>query len=219
MAAPALPQYTQNPPSRSEPATFDEDADYFASFISTMYTPYNDFGVYFDALAVTTEGYKNDAETSAQAAAASGNFEGQWSTLTGAYSKGISVAHVGTSWRLINDVADITASEPGVSADWLMSAAQTQKVIPHTTAGTVIAGGIINQLRDSGSFTMQAASSVEDGVVCIIELPKKYDLETPTVNIIGSDLFEDEDGTDTEIKFFGSARITLTSNGINRWVL
>jgi len=50
--------------------------------------------------------------------AALANFKGNWSALTGAMAKPASVFHNGAFWALLNNLADVTASQPGVSADW-----------------------------------------------------------------------------------------------------
>lgn len=46
------------------------------------------------------------------------NFKGNWSAQVGAIAKPASVFHSGAFWALLNNLADVTASEPGVSADW-----------------------------------------------------------------------------------------------------
>lgn len=46
------------------------------------------------------------------------NFKGAWSGLTGALNKPATVSHSGSRWNLLNNLADVTASTPGVSADW-----------------------------------------------------------------------------------------------------
>lgn len=65
------------------------------------------------------------AEAAAAAAAASeansaatANNVGAWSEQTGAASPPLSVTHSGSVWILNEAIADITASEPGVSGDW-----------------------------------------------------------------------------------------------------
>ena len=57
---------------------------------------------------------------SEELAQATGNFIGEWTSLTGAVLKGVSVSHSGKYWGSLVDIADITLSEPGVSADWQM---------------------------------------------------------------------------------------------------
>lgn len=79
--------------------------------------------------AVVAQGFAEDArdaaqlaETNAEAAEAvalaSANFLGSWSALTGAATVPSSVLHNSAYWMLLNNLADITLSEPGVSADW-----------------------------------------------------------------------------------------------------
>ncbi len=68
---------------------------------------------------------KNAAAVSAAAAAVSENNaastvnqQGNWSSLTGAAAMPFAVFHNGTPWVLLNALADITTSEPGVTSDW-----------------------------------------------------------------------------------------------------
>ena len=86
------------------------------------------------ALALGTASYNNalDAQGSATAADASktaaaaseanvaalANFKGAWSALTGALNKPASVFHNGAFWALLNNLANVTTSQPGVTADW-----------------------------------------------------------------------------------------------------
>lgn len=59
------------------------------------------------------------AEQAAQTALATGNYAGQWSTLSGAYSAGISVEHSNIFYALRSNTANIATIEPGVSAEWI----------------------------------------------------------------------------------------------------
>lgn len=70
--------------------------------------------------AVGQAAYENAvaAEDAAQAASAAANFKGAWSSLTGALNKPAAVSHAGTVWALLNNLANVTTSTPGVSADW-----------------------------------------------------------------------------------------------------
>lgn len=54
----------------------------------------------------------------AMTAVAAANFKGSWSSLTGLLVVPASVAHAGKVWLLLNDLADVTTSVPGTSADW-----------------------------------------------------------------------------------------------------
>ena len=56
--------------------------------------------------------YASDAEDYATMAASTANFVGNWNDQTGAASAPYSVSHNNQIWLLLEDVADITASEP-----------------------------------------------------------------------------------------------------------
>ena len=59
------------------------------------------------------------AEQAAQTALATGNYAGQWSTLSGAYSAGISVEHSNIFYALRSNTSNIASIQPGVSAEWI----------------------------------------------------------------------------------------------------
>lgn len=61
------------------------------------------------------------AASSAAAAQTFSNFKGAWSSLTGALNMPASVYHNGDYWGLLNNLANVTTSQPGVSADWVIS--------------------------------------------------------------------------------------------------
>lgn len=79
---------------------------------------------------------KNAAATSESNAAATANLKGAWSSLTGAIAKPASVSHNGAIWGLLNNLADVTTSQPGVTADWVWvsGAFPTQRINSNTTA-------------------------------------------------------------------------------------
>lgn len=61
------------------------------------------------------------AALSADAARSIANFAGVWSTLTGPLNKPATVYHAGLFYVLVNNLASVSASEPGVTADWIAS--------------------------------------------------------------------------------------------------
>lgn len=66
----------------------------------------------------------NNAETAGQAAIiaeSAANFKGDWSRLTGSVATPATVRHDGMIWVLMQNLADITIHEPGVSAVWSVS--------------------------------------------------------------------------------------------------
>ncbi len=121
MAITALP----TPPSRQDPANFSDRADAFLGALPTFTTEANALAADVNADEATASAAAISATASAATAAASeanisalANFKGNWSSLTGALNKPASVFHNGTYWALLNNLADVTTSQPGVSADW-----------------------------------------------------------------------------------------------------
>ena len=71
-------------------------------------------------VALATE-QAQQAAASAAAAASSANNKGAWASLTGALAVPATVYHNNRFWMLLNSVANVAASEPGVSADWVVA--------------------------------------------------------------------------------------------------
>lgn len=72
---------------------------------------------------------------------AAANFKGLWSSLTGALAKPACVKHGGRFWLLLNNLADVTASEPGISADWTnLDAGVTPSAV--ITGNTTVVPGV-----------------------------------------------------------------------------
>jgi len=113
------------------PLVSDDDATFDTKAFDTM-GKYNPWSTEANALAVEvnddataaalSETNAASSAVAAQDAAASAeaiaNYKGEWSALTGALSKPASVDHNSKTWRLENNLADVTLSEPGVTADW-----------------------------------------------------------------------------------------------------
>ena len=126
MAAPIIPVYSGDVPARTQaPATFSTNADDWLAYQEPLATDYNGLATYLDALAITMDADATAAAASAAAAASSAsdaassaNFVGLWSAQTGAANIPYSVAHNGISWQLLNNLADVTTSEPSVTSDW-----------------------------------------------------------------------------------------------------
>lgn len=68
--------------------------------------------------AIAADASKTAAAASEVNTGALANFKGNWSALTGALNKPASVFHNGAFWALLNNLANVTTSTPGVSADW-----------------------------------------------------------------------------------------------------
>jgi hypothetical protein len=127
--------------------------------------------LYIDSQVLAAETAKTDAETAetgAQAAEANtllleasviatANFKGLWSDLTGALSKPASVAHNGLVWLLLNNLADVTASEPSSgNTDWQIAVSPpTSASIDVTANANGITLGNVVELVTDGAQNVQ----------------------------------------------------------------
>lgn len=93
-----------------------------------------------ELLALTTQ--------QAEIAGFTANFKGQWSTLTGALNKPAAVSNGGLFWLLLNDLANVTTSEPGMTNDWVRVPGVTEVATP------------INASPASGATNVGATSAI-----------------------------------------------------------
>ena len=122
------------PPSRSDsPSDFSDKADSFLGALPQFQSELNTYADEANALksdvnaseinASASELAAQQSELSAQnfaeSAAGAANFVGAWDTLTGALTVPSSVSYNGAVWVLTQDIADVTAEEPGVSSVWV----------------------------------------------------------------------------------------------------
>lgn len=144
---PVIPELPDPPLRADGRVDFARKGSVFLGAFPAMRTAFNDAGAWVQAAVATVFGYKQSAERAAsdaqgyattagnraldaegaaneasqyaQIAAATANFKGEWGDLTGPLAIPASVYHSGSYWQLLNNLADVTLSEPGVSADWI----------------------------------------------------------------------------------------------------
>lgn len=122
---------------------FSNKTDALLAALAQFVTDTNGMGAYLDALAaaidldvIAAAASATSAANSASAAQSASNFAGEWSTLTGSLNTPATVYHNGAFWLLLNNLADVTLSEPGVTSDWLFS--NGNRWSPLVTASTTI---------------------------------------------------------------------------------
>lgn len=173
-------------PSRAlRPADFANQADAFLAALPTFGTEANalaeEVNGIRDATAVIkteTQAIRDQAAGSATAAAnsaaiasacaaeaaASANFIGPWSGLSGPLNMPASVLHNGRTWRLLANLPDVTASEPGVSGDW--DQFSSLSIVSYEDRGTLRTApevpGTMAIVDGLGLFTWHAGSDEPD---------------------------------------------------------
>ena len=168
-----------SPPLTSDPTNFDTRADtLYGTSLPAVITATNTWSgqanvvagevnddsvaaaasaVAAAASSVSASGHAATALTYSLNAAGSANFMGAWSSLTGALNKPASVSHAGRVWLLLNNLANVTTSEPGVTADWFAIGAVMVDERSSNTELDATAMGLIIKYT-SGTFTQTFAS-------------------------------------------------------------
>ena len=141
-------------PQRSQPADFVVKADAHVASLTGFVDETNAVATELNGFADSAETDAATASASALSAAANANYVGEWSTQVGALNIPASVSHNDTSWQLTANLADVTASEPGVTSDWLALTGSTWKD-PKTASFNIAAGN--SYLVDGSSGTVDGS--------------------------------------------------------------
>lgn len=211
MVWPTITPLPTAPRRGDAPATFSSNANAWVAAMGTFTTQVNAAGGYIDTQVLAAETAKTDAETAeagAQAAEANtllleasviatANFKGNWSDLVGALAKPASVAHDGVVWLLLNNLADVTTSEPAAgNTDWQIA------VAPPTSASISVAVGA------NGVTAGNVVELVSDGVQ---DLQNIYHCEAPTISSLVT-----LDGTN-DVSYLSLSTLGDGSNALAVW--
>ena len=145
------------------------------------------------------------------------NYKGVWSTQVGAATIPATYEHEGGLWLLLADIPDITASEPGVTTDYLLVTG-LKYVTP--VAGSTLSTILINRLITSDTFKYPIANTIQSGLkvtVAILEVDKGI---TPQIDLQGGNDASDGLNTVTDHIIYGSAFSGLDDavcNGVDGW--
>lgn len=118
------------------PSDFDAAAYAWTAALDGWTTEANALAVEVNAYATSADADAATAAAAATTATAASSFVGEWAAQVGAAALPYSVFHNGGYWALLTALADVTASEPGVSADWALTCSQAA-----TAAGNLQAAG------------------------------------------------------------------------------
>lgn len=210
--------YTPMPPApdRKQPATFADRGDAFLGALDNFGAEMeaNRQQVNLNTAAVAA----NTATVQAAAGIATGaaNFKGAWSTLSGAISKPASVSHAGKFWALLNNLGNVAASQPGVSADWVVvSIALSQYAYDARAALRSVTASDGDQaiVRGLGLFVFTLGSSaLDDDETAFVSTGGAWELEAAGPDYVFGATAAAID--DLESRFLrGSFAMTLTTLG------
>lgn len=162
--APTVPVY----PALGSPS-FNEDAYAYGSAMPGVSAALGDLA---ENVAINAQIGHDNSVTAAQAAqlaqdardAASGaaNFKGLWSMLGGPLNKPASVKHNNRIWLLLNNLADVSASEPGVSADW--TSGDSGELLQIVNANTTVQAGPV-YVAETAGVTLTLPAGLQPGDV------------------------------------------------------
>jgi hypothetical protein len=139
------------------------------------------------------------ASARAAEAAASANFIGPWSGLSGPLNMPASVLHNGRTWRLLANLPDVTASEPGVSGDWDQSSSLS--IVSYEDRGTLRTApevpGTMAIVDGLGLFTWHAGSDEpDDDESCFATATGRWLLEAAHWDVVDTWQLPDDDARD-----------------------
>lgn len=177
MAIPLVTTTLVAPNSATDPNTFNDDANQWAADlipwtqqVNALATGADLVATEVDADATAAAASEANAAASASAAltsqnlaAASADFKGAWSSLTGALNKPATVFHNGSFWALLNNLANVTTSEPSVTnSDWqFISGTRWQQT--RTASFTVPVNSMQAILATGSPVDATLTASVPDG--------------------------------------------------------
>lgn len=173
MAYTPIPPYTGGVPNRGQaPAVFAQNADDWLAYQQTFTNGVDAACVFANNAATSAAASetaalasKNAAANSEASAAASANFKGAWSSLAGPLNKPASVLHNGSYWELLNNLPDVTTSQPGVSADWAFKSGTRWRLAESSTTANKNEQVIV---KSATQINITLADSVSSGDFFVI---------------------------------------------------
>ena len=213
------------PPVRSDaPADFAAKADAFAASLVGFVNDVNGSASFIDQRATDADTRATDSANSASAAAQAktdaelardaaqnvANFKGAWSSLSGALNPPASVTHNGQIWSLLYALANVGASEPGVSADWVVQggidASKTANFTASRNAAYWLGSSLTVTLPDTTTPPPKGT---------FVRLTKALTAKPVVQAGAGSAVIATSKGNDTSVTFDINAEIIFIFNGTN----
>lgn len=164
MAAPQVTLYPGTIPVRTQTQTaFNQNTADLLTWWPTTVPEMNTALTYTETKANEAETLATTANNVSNSVISAANFKGEWSSLTGALTVPSTVYHNGTYWQLLDDIPDVTASEPTlVNTDWALSAQSASRVVIQSPFTLTITGRYF--VLGSGTITIPDPATLSDGM-------------------------------------------------------
>lgn len=182
-------------PSRQDPDNFIVKADAMLSALPAFATEANALADEVNAKAQEVDADAAAAAIASAAAVAAANYKGPWSSLTGALNKPASVSHTGgTIWLLLNNLANVAASQPGVTGDWLQLTPQSGTLTgaleyaPQSAVASAatcnIGAAASNRVSVTGTTSITSFGTAAVGVIRVVTFSGVLTLTHNAVSLI-----------------------------------
>ena len=165
MAAPQVTEYPGQIPLRTQDqTTFSTNTGALLTWWPTSVVEMNTALDFVDDKSNEAETLSTSAASISNSIISAANFKGEWSSLTGALTVPSTVYHSGTYWQLLDDIADVTLSEPTlINTDWALSAQSAGRVVIQSPFTLVQTGRYF--VLGSDTITIPDPATLPDGAV------------------------------------------------------
>lgn len=155
------------------------------------------------------------------------HYAGRWSDLSGALAAPASVWHAGHYWGLLDDLADVAAAEPGVSAAWAAVGTQVHRLTYEQRGQLRTLGypGLAWAMVDGlGMFAFEAGSTEpDDDESAFVTAEGTWLLQCPSLDAVAywlqpwlldaQERLEDLEAVAPVLKGTGTSSITSVASG------
>ncbi|MFC0708438.1 hypothetical protein [Azorhizophilus paspali] len=216
MTAPTITALPEAPQRNNAAADYATKADAFAAALPSLVEEINESAEFIEERAAVAESSAESAQEAAKtallardAAQAGANFKGAWSSLTGPLGLPATVLHNGQIWSLLTNLPNVTASEPGVTDDWLVQGGLDAT----KTANFTAARNARYWLPASVTVTLPAIAGMPIGT--FVELSSAY-AATPVIQTTDGAQIAVGGQVDTAVTYNVGMRLLLIFSG-TRW--